>query len=91
VRQKIKLWLIGTKRIEFREDLCTGIMSGIVILGIIKINKAFIVFQNLFVYIKHLIFLVKDEQLHRITSYMNFYLNIEWGSCHHAIPSIGPD
>jgi len=46
MKQKIKLWMIGTKRTEFSEDLCIGIMSGIVILGIKKINKASIAFQN---------------------------------------------
>jgi len=39
--------MIGTKRTEFSEDLHVGIMSGNVILGIKKINKAFIVIQNL--------------------------------------------
>jgi len=39
--QKIKLWMIGTKRTEFNEDLCIGIKSGIVILAIKKINKVF--------------------------------------------------
>jgi len=41
--------MIGTKRTEFCEDLCIGIISGIVILGIgiKKINEVFIVFQNL--------------------------------------------
>jgi len=47
MKQKIKFWMIGTKRTEFIEDLCIGIMSGIVILGIKKTNKAFTVFQNL--------------------------------------------
>jgi len=46
MKQKIKLWMIGTKRTEFSEDLCIVIMSGIVILGIKKINESFIVFQN---------------------------------------------
>jgi len=34
MRQMIKLWMIGTKRTEFSENLCIGIMSGIVILDI---------------------------------------------------------
>jgi len=43
MRQKIKLWMIEPKRREFIEDLGIGIMSGIVILGIKKINEAFMV------------------------------------------------
>jgi len=49
VRQNIKLWMIRTKGTEVSEDLCLGIMSGIVILGVTKINIAFIVFQNLYI------------------------------------------
>jgi len=39
--------MIGTKSTEFSEDLCIGSISGIVILGIKKANKALIAFQNL--------------------------------------------
>jgi len=39
MRQKIKLWMIGTKRTEFSEYLCMGIMSRIVTLGTKKINE----------------------------------------------------
>jgi len=42
-----QVWMIGTKRKESSEDPCIGTMSGIVILGIKKANKTFIVFQNL--------------------------------------------
>jgi len=44
MRQKIKLWMIEPKRTEFIEDLWINIMFGIVILGIKKINEAFVVF-----------------------------------------------
>jgi len=61
MKQKIKLWMIGTKRTEFNNDLCTGSMSGIVILGIKKINKLSRSFKICVPYIRHLIFLFKDE------------------------------
>jgi len=39
MRQKIKLWMIGTKSAEFSEDLCIGIMPRIAIPGIKTINE----------------------------------------------------
>ena len=70
--------MIGTKHTELSEGLCTGIMSGIVVLCIKKINEAFIVFQNLSISII-IIFLLKKDILHKIKSCMNFNSSVRWG------------
>jgi len=44
--REINLWMTGTKRTDFSEDLCIGIVYGIVILGIKNICKASMIYSK---------------------------------------------